>query len=129
MSGCPAPSLLHPSTFTLDKLKQETGWPGFSGLINTETVVATLGYYLLSLALYAFLPAQEVQGTELKNGGKLRYRFNGQYWNALFVIGGADSCQLSTLRSRFLLSWQLEHGYRDLSSLSGDSSTTITSHY
>lgn len=85
VSGCPAPSLLHPTTLNLDKLKQETGWPGFSGLINTQAVVATLGYYFLSLVLNFVLPAQEVEGTELRGGGRLKYRFNA-FYSALFIV-------------------------------------------
>lgn len=88
VSGCPAPSLLHPSSLTLEKLKQETGWPGFAGLLNTETVIATLGYYLLSVVLFAVLPGQEVEGTELQSGGKLKYRFNA-FNSAVFVLSVA----------------------------------------
>jgi hypothetical protein len=76
ISGCPTPSLLHPSTFDLNQFKKEIGWTGFSGLINTKAALGTLGYYFLSLALHAFLPAETVDGTELKTGGKLKYRFN-----------------------------------------------------
>lgn len=77
ISGCPAPSLLHPYSLDFDQLKKEVGWTGFSGLINTKAFLGTLGYYLLSLALYRFLPAEESHGTELRSGGKLKYRFNG----------------------------------------------------
>jgi hypothetical protein len=79
VSGCPAPSLLHPTSLTLDQLKKETGWPGISGLLNTKAVLGTLGYYLLSLTLYAFLPATTTEGIELRTGGKLKYRFNGMF--------------------------------------------------
>jgi delta14-sterol reductase len=54
------------------------GWTGVEGLVNTNAVLATLGYYLLSLTLHTFLPATEVKGTELRTGGKLDYRFNGK---------------------------------------------------
>lgn len=91
VTGCPAPSLLDPrKLFTpgvlsrqagwehaLDVLKTEVGWPGWSGLINIEAIVGTLFWYGLSLFLYVLLPAQEVQGTELRTGGRLKYRFNG----------------------------------------------------
>ena len=91
VTGCPAPSLLSPrKLFTpdvlsrqagwehaLDVLKKEVGWPGWTGLINTEAVLGTLFWYGLSLFLYVLLPAQEVQGTELRTGGRLKYRFNG----------------------------------------------------
>ena len=85
ISGCPAPVLLHPHSFSLEQLKKEVGWPGFAGLINTQAFLGTLGYYFLSLALYRFLPGQEVEGTELRSGGRLMYRFNA--WNsAIFIM-------------------------------------------
>ncbi|KAI8943411.1 Delta(14)-sterol reductase [Plenodomus lindquistii] len=85
ISGCPAPSLLHPYSLDFDQLKKEVGWTGFSGLINFNAFLGTLSYYLLSLALYRFLPAEEAHGTELKSGGRLKYRFNA--WNsALFIM-------------------------------------------
>ncbi|EME49191.1 sterol reductase-like protein [Dothistroma septosporum NZE10] len=90
VTGCPAPSLLTPrKLFTpnvlsrqagwehaLEALKMEVGWPGWTGLINIEAVLGTLFWYGLSLFLYVLLPAQEVQGTELRTGGRLKYRFN-----------------------------------------------------
>lgn len=78
VSGCPPPSLLSPSTFTLDKLKQEVGWQGFSGLLNVQSAIATIGYYTLSLVLGKILPATEVQGVKLKNGKRLDYRMNSR---------------------------------------------------
>ncbi|KAH6868327.1 ergosterol biosynthesis ERG4/ERG24 [Alternaria rosae] len=85
ISGCPAPVLLHPYSFTLEQLKREVGWTGFSGLLNTQAFIGTLAYYFLSLFLYRFLPGQEVEGTELRSGGRLKYRFNA--WNsALFIM-------------------------------------------
>lgn len=91
ISGCPAPSILSPSKlfnppalsgyaptqYALETLKREVGWPGWAGLINVEAVLGTLAWYATSLALYAVLPAQEVQGVELRGGGRLTYRFNG----------------------------------------------------
>jgi len=77
ISGCPAPSLLHPSTSTLDDIKKDVGWPGWSGLINAKAAIATLGYYAFSFFLWVALPAEEVQGTVLRNGKKIKYRFNG----------------------------------------------------
>lgn len=106
VSGCPPPSLLSPSKlFTpptlsnkapwqhaLDTLKAEVGWPGWSGLINTEAVLGTLFWYGLSLLLYVLLPAQEVLGTELRTGGRLKYRFNA-FLSAvtIFVACGAGT--------------------------------------
>ena len=85
VSGCIPPSLTEPSTLTLDTLKKEVGWPGVTGLLNTQAVVATFGYYTLSLALQAFLPAREVQGTVLASGGRLTYRFNA-FASAMFIL-------------------------------------------
>lgn len=77
VTGCPAPSTLHPKSFTLKAFKQEVNWPGVSGLLNVESAVAVALYYSLSFILYALLPAQEVDGTELASGGRLKYRMNG----------------------------------------------------
>ncbi len=78
VSGCPVPSLLHPSTLTLAHLKAEVGWPadGIYGLGSWKASGAVLGYYLLSLVLQKILPAEEVDGTVMANGDRLKYRFN-----------------------------------------------------
>ena len=79
VSGCPVPSALHPRSLTLNKLKEEVGWPadGILGLASFRVVGWVLAYYLLSLVLYTVLPGQEVEGPELRSGGKLKYKFNG----------------------------------------------------
>lgn len=77
ITGCPATSLLHPSTLTLESLKQDVGWHGWSTIFTTQAFLANLGWYGLSLLLYRFLPAIEAEGTELRTGGRLNYRFNG----------------------------------------------------
>ena len=46
-----------------------------------------LGYYFLSLVLYAVLPASTPLGTTLRTGGRLQYRFNGLS-SALVTLGG-----------------------------------------
>jgi Delta14-sterol reductase len=78
VSGCPAPSLLSPKTFTLDKLKQDINWQGWHTFINPNAFYATLGWYAFSLLLYTILPATEVEGTALRSGGRLKYRFNSK---------------------------------------------------
>ncbi|CEJ82042.1 Putative Ergosterol biosynthesis protein ERG4/ERG24 [[Torrubiella] hemipterigena] len=85
ISGCPAPSLLSPKTFSLDQLKREAGWPedGIWGLASWKASAAMAAYYLLNLILYRVLPAQEVEGTVLATGGRLKYRFNTLYSNTL----------------------------------------------
>lgn len=81
VSGCPAPSLLRPSTLSLDTLKTEIGWPdgGIAELYDTQVTLGVLSYYALSLIMYVFLPGHEVEGTELACGGKHKYKFNGIY--------------------------------------------------
>ena len=63
--------------YGIDTLKREVGWPGFAGLVSIEGFLGTLSWYALSLALLAFLPSYDVEGVELKIGGRLNYRFNG----------------------------------------------------
>ncbi|KAL3462852.1 ergosterol biosynthesis ERG4/ERG24 [Aspergillus heterothallicus] len=89
VSGCPAPSLLHPSTLTLDQLKSEVGWPegGFRALYDTEVFLWVLSYYFLQLFLYVTLPGQVAQGTELACGGRLRYKFNA-FPTAMIILSG-----------------------------------------
>jgi Delta14-sterol reductase len=70
--------VLHPSSLNLEKLKQDIGWRGFESLFNWQAFAANLGWYLLSLTLYAVLPATEGEGTELRSGGRLKYKFNGK---------------------------------------------------
>ncbi|KAI1318407.1 putative C-14 sterol reductase [Xylariaceae sp. FL0255] len=77
VSGCPAPSLLSPSTFSLERLKTEVGWPGWSGLHSWEVTGVTLAYHFFSLILWKVLPAEEVYGTKLAEHGKpLKYYLN-----------------------------------------------------
>lgn len=76
ISGCPAPSLLHPKSLDLEVLKKEVGWPGVRGLLTWDVMGKTLGLYLLSGILYRILPATETVGTQLRNGGRLKYRLN-----------------------------------------------------
>ncbi|GAO20146.1 hypothetical protein UVI_02024320 [Ustilaginoidea virens] len=83
ISGCPAPSLLSPRSLSLDQLKLEVGWPrdGIWGLASWKVTGAVLGYYLLNLILYRIMPATVVQGTVLRSGGRLTYKFNTFYSN------------------------------------------------
>ncbi len=80
ISGCPAPSLLSPKTLDFEVLKKEVGWPenGIWGLASWEATGWTLAYYLFSAVLYRILPGTEVIGTELANGGRLKYKFNSE---------------------------------------------------
>ncbi|TQN71869.1 Delta(14)-sterol reductase [Colletotrichum shisoi] len=87
VSGCPAPSLLSPSTLKLDQLKREVGWPekGVWGLGSIEVTGAVLGYYLFNAILYRILPGAEVDGVELSSGGRLKYRCNS-FASSMFIL-------------------------------------------
>lgn len=87
ISGCPIPSLLNPNTATLEQLKAEIGWPadGVRGLFNWESLAAYIGYVLINAILYRILPAVEVEGTLLKSGGRLTYRFNTFYCHTVIL--------------------------------------------
>lgn len=78
ISGCPVPSALSPSTLTIERLKQDVGWPanGIWGLTSWDVSAKVLGYYLLSVILQAYLPGEVATGTELASGGRLKYKFN-----------------------------------------------------
>lgn len=78
VSGCPAPSLLYPSSLTLEKLKRETPWPenGVAGLLDLRVTAWVLAYYGLLLATQLLLPGEEAEGIKLATGGKHKYKFN-----------------------------------------------------
>jgi len=87
ISGCPTPSLLSPKTLSLDKLKAEVGWPenGVVGLFSWEALAASIGYVLVNAILYRILPAVEIEGTVLRSGGRLKYRFNTFYCHSVIL--------------------------------------------
>ena len=87
ISGCPIPSILSPSTLTVDTLKREIGWPadGVLGLASWDVFMKVLGYYLLSLILHRVLPGENAMGATLSSGGRLRYKFNSTSLSQLTV--------------------------------------------
>ncbi|KAJ5095454.1 erg24 C-14 sterol reductase [Penicillium alfredii] len=89
VSGCPAPSLLDPSTLSLDTLKEDVNWPqgGLNAFFDLQVTLWVLSYYLLSLILYVFLPGKVVEGTELACKGRLRYKFNA-FSSAIWILSG-----------------------------------------
>lgn len=87
----------------LDTLKHEVGWPGWTGLINTEAVIGTIAWYGISLALWALLPAYELEGTELVSGGRLGYRMNCENDPATWKNNQAD-------HDPSILYWRCPHG-------------------
>ncbi|KAK3942338.1 delta(14)-sterol reductase [Diplogelasinospora grovesii] len=87
VTGCPAPSLLHPKSLDLNTLKREVGWPedGLAGLISLKAVGWTLAYYLFSAILYRILPGTEAEGVQLSSGGRLKYKFNA-FSSSMFTL-------------------------------------------
>lgn len=73
--------MLHPRSLTLEKLKEEVGWPqdGFWGLASLRVTGYVLAYYFLSLVLQAALPGVVTQGVKLRSGARLEYKFNGMH--------------------------------------------------
>lgn len=60
----------------MDKLKADIGWLGLTGLASWKVSGWVLAYYLFNAVLHRVLPGQEVEGTKLASGGKLKYKFN-----------------------------------------------------
>ncbi|OJJ47634.1 hypothetical protein ASPZODRAFT_151107 [Penicilliopsis zonata CBS 506.65] len=89
VSGCPAPSLLSPSTLTLDTLKAEIGWPegGITALYDSQVMLWVVRYYLVSLLMQVFLPGREAEGVPLACGGRLKYKFN-TFLSAILTLSG-----------------------------------------
>ncbi|KAL1973729.1 hypothetical protein VTN31DRAFT_5289 [Thermomyces dupontii] len=89
VSGCPAPSLLHPSTLAWDALKEEIGWPeeGLAALFDARVTLWVLGYYALCLAGQVFLPGRVHEGTVLTCGRRLKYKFNSFLFAILLLSG------------------------------------------
>ncbi|KAK3322688.1 delta(14)-sterol reductase like protein [Apodospora peruviana] len=87
VTGCPAPSLLHPKSLDLETLKHEVGWPenGLQGFLSWNATGWTLAYYLLSAVLYRVLPGTEMEGVELANGGRLKYKLNS-FASTMFTL-------------------------------------------
>lgn len=87
ISGCPVPSVLHPYSLTIDKLKADAGWPadGILGLTSFKVTGVVLAYYLFSMILYRVLPGEETEGTPLPSGGKLKYKFNSTSFKGFLI--------------------------------------------
>ena len=99
VSGCPVPSTLHPRSLTLQKLKEEVGWPsgGVRGLASWSVTGYVLAYYLSSLVLQAALPGVVTQGPKLRSGARLEYKFNGTRSVDGITLNPAEILQLSVL--------------------------------
>lgn len=75
--GCP-PSL------SLDTLSQrviaavsDPAW--WKSLWDTEAALIYLAWYAFCVVAWAILPGDTVEGTTLRNGGKIKYKINGTF--------------------------------------------------
>ena len=61
-------------------MKTEVGWPenGVWGLASWRVTGWTIAYYLFSAVLHRVLPGTHAEGTPLSDGGRLKYKFNGE---------------------------------------------------
>lgn len=69
--GCP-PTL---SVDTITNALQSCSW--WAGLWDTEATLAYLAWYTFCVAAWAILPGDWVEGTQLRTGGKQKYKING----------------------------------------------------
>ena len=89
VTGCPAPALLDPKTLTWEKLLAQTqlASTGLAGLFDLNVFGWVCAYYGLLVVLQLVLPGEEVDGTILKNGGRLHYKFNS-FNTAVLILAG-----------------------------------------
>lgn len=69
-SGCPAPLAEWLPNFT------SLWWT--EGLIDFKAFGIYLAWYAFTVAAWKFLPGELVEGTELRDGGRLKYKINGE---------------------------------------------------
>ncbi|KAI4165271.1 MAG: hypothetical protein LQ342_001139 [Letrouitia transgressa] len=91
VTGCPVPSVLHPRSLTIAKLRKEIGWPkdGVRGLLSFKVTGLVLAYYFISLVLLNVLPGSVVQGVKLRSGGSSAIAILG-FASLGTVLQGAD---------------------------------------
>lgn len=79
-TGCPVPSLVQSKRFSWETLQVETGWrDGIWSFPRLGVSIVVLAYYMLNMALWRMLPAQEMYGTKLVHHDRpLKYRLNGK---------------------------------------------------
>lgn len=71
--GCPPKSLLQSPihTFTTEL------WPGWAALWDARVVGWYVCWFFVLVVLQYTLPGAEGEGTVLRNGQRLKYKFNG----------------------------------------------------
>ncbi|KAG9082951.1 erg24, C-14 sterol reductase, partial [Ceratobasidium sp. 370] len=49
---------------------------GWTSLFDTEAFIVYFGFYAFTVAAWYFLPGKWIAGTELRTGGRLKYKMN-----------------------------------------------------
>ncbi|KAG8722996.1 erg24, C-14 sterol reductase [Ceratobasidium sp. 428] len=49
---------------------------GWASLFDAEAAIAYAGFYAFTIAAWYFLPGEWIEGTELRTGGRLKYKMN-----------------------------------------------------
>ena len=84
--GCPPPIDFG---VILDTVSNPEFW---KGLWDTQAVLAYLGWYAFTVVAWLILPGDWIEGTEMRNGQKKKYKING---NAADTVAWRSSCERS----------------------------------
>lgn len=85
--GC-SPSLSSfPSSFI--NAMSSVGW--IKNLFDLKATLAYFAWYASLVGLWYFLPGEWIEGTELRTGGRVKYKFNGMSPNFYFNIDKVDT--------------------------------------
>ena len=79
--GCPPPLWSLPVNFS----NAVTSLDWWKSLWDTKAFLGYLGWYTFCVAAWYILPGDWVEGTTLRNGGKVKYKINGEEMNACGV--------------------------------------------
>jgi delta14-sterol reductase len=82
--GCPRPLRLLFSDFIKSVLDVDS----WVNLFDTKATVVYFGWYAFTVAAWYFLPGDWVEGTELRTGGRLKYKING----SCFPVSRSSPC-------------------------------------
>lgn len=72
--GCPPPLWSIPFNFV--RAVQDKDW--WLNLFDAQASIAYAGWYAFTLVAWYILPGDWVEGTELRTGGRIKYKINGE---------------------------------------------------
>ena len=85
--GCPRSWVELPTEFTTAVTNPD--W--WKSLWDTEAFLVYCGWYTFCLVAWAILPGDWVEGQQMRNGKKLKYKINGRSHCATYLSPGAHS--------------------------------------